>query len=1427
MVKKKVTLSLDPKEYTKFKKYCVDHDMNFSKKIDRLIREFLKSKKLAFVISLFLVVFLLQGISGAGMILQPDGTDGKDTYIQQDDPTMVRGTSNNLDLALHWQNSAKRAILEFNLSSIPADQNIDNAVLMLYMYNDGPGADVNITAHRITRSWVEGTRGYTDNGATWRKYDGTSDWNTYGGDYDSGVEALTTTNTQNQWYEWNITDLVSDWYDGTYTNYGVLLKGEDETGDANRRKRFRASDYGTATQRPKLIINYSAGDDGAPKIDFATGTEPNDTSFSRDWIFVNVSASDENNDTLGFFLYNASGLVDSQYVSYATQSYNFTGLSDGTYSYNVTANDTLGNTNQTQTRTIHLDSTAPIVSYSAGTENNGAAVSRDFVYVNASVSEDNFDTIVFRLYNSSGLVSAQHFSDATRAYNFTGLSDGDYSYNVTANDTFGNAGDATTRTISLDTLSPVVDFSTGTENNYANKSQDFVFVNVSVTEDNEDRVVFYLYNASGFVDSVVFNDGTHEHTFTSLSDGTYVYNVSVNDSSGNSNSTLTRTITLDTTSPSVTFGLGVVSDGSYVSQNFVFVNVSAIESNEKNITFRLYNASGLYDEQTFVDGTRAYNFTGLSDGNYSYNVSVFDYATNINTTSTRSVILDTALPAITLVSPIATNYTNNSILVNVSATDAHLDSVWFYNGTDNLSYSEGYYTFGEGNNELIVYANDSAGNVNSTNVSFYVDTTAPTISLLYPESKTYGYDLGLPLNYSVADPSGVDFCWYNLDGGVNVSLPACANTTFDAPEGAHVLYLFSNDSFGHLGSSQQSFSVSTTLAVSLEDPTSGIWLSNNSVVFNYTVDTATDIYNCYLYGTWNGGWHANQTNATTVNTSGGANLFSVEIEDGDYVWNVHCQGFYSSFAFSNFSLHVDTTTPVVTMMYPQENETYTRNVSMNFSFAIVEQNLDDCVYTFDYGITNESISCDEEYNELLLDRAAGNYNVTLYAFDISGNVGSSSVYNVTINEDSEAPSLIIFEPTGARTSKSDIPLLFSVNDNSDDISELTCFYNVTYASTQGAVSGLEQVALSNCENTTFSVLGDEEYVVTLHVEDLSSHTNVTSSSFSVSTPQSEPGPTGSSGGGGGGSGGGFIFDAKPNLSVGDLEDISVTSAGIKKILSWDVKNSGNVYLNDCTFESFGTNADWIGYSENKGLAAGEEYTFIFDVTIPQDSASGAYDLFVRLVCEETSAESSFSVEIVETSLGFSFITIEREGEISVRVDYTLEELSGENQDVEIEFLLFDSDKKEITKVSETVFVGAGALSEHTTYLSIPEELRGELGLLVNINSQTYSGFVQENVVLGSPISGFTIFDRLGNSDNYVSIFLVVLFLGFMFFIIRKIRSHRSVAREKTTKRIHAHRGHTKKRRVETSIIKDIQKAGKVSATQAKAEAALSKKFSKE
>src|SRR3989344_5839030 len=80
----------------------------------------------------------------------------------------------------------------------------------------------------------------------------------------------------------------------------------------------------------------------------------------------------------------------------------------------------------------------------------------------------------------------------------------------------------------------------------------------------------------------------------------------------------------------------------------------------------------------------------------------------------------------------------------------------------------------EGSKSLRLYANDSAGSLNSQNISFSVDSVNPLVSLIYPTNSSFT-SLVSALNYTSQD-NNLESCWYSLDNGVsNVSVSCGSN----------------------------------------------------------------------------------------------------------------------------------------------------------------------------------------------------------------------------------------------------------------------------------------------------------------------------------------------------------------------------------------------------------------------------------------------------------------------------------------------------------------------------------------------------------------------------------------------------------------------------------------------------------------------------
>ncbi|MCK4429181.1 MAG: S8 family serine peptidase, partial [Candidatus Aenigmarchaeota archaeon] len=96
-----------------------------------------------------------------------------------------------------------------------------------------------------------------------------------------------------------------------------------------------------------------------PAIEYNSSTTQEGT-HSQTYIEANVTASDDNLANVTIYLYNSTDLLYN-YTNSTGFFYNFTNLDDGTYYLNATANDTAGNTNWTETRTITLNTAPPTI----------------------------------------------------------------------------------------------------------------------------------------------------------------------------------------------------------------------------------------------------------------------------------------------------------------------------------------------------------------------------------------------------------------------------------------------------------------------------------------------------------------------------------------------------------------------------------------------------------------------------------------------------------------------------------------------------------------------------------------------------------------------------------------------------------------------------------------------------------------------------------------------------------------------------------------------------------------------------------------------------------------------------------------------------------------------------------------------------------
>ena len=135
-----------------------------------------------------------------------------------------------------------RALLNFDLGSLAGNPiTITQANLVLF-YKSGSAKHMDVTVYRVTSDWTEDA----EDGATWStmhdKYDDSESWE--GPVYKDILPESWITLV-------DLTDLVQEWVDGTYDNYGIMLVGDEAT---ENYKYFASHEAGIG-YAPALVVD--------------------------------------------------------------------------------------------------------------------------------------------------------------------------------------------------------------------------------------------------------------------------------------------------------------------------------------------------------------------------------------------------------------------------------------------------------------------------------------------------------------------------------------------------------------------------------------------------------------------------------------------------------------------------------------------------------------------------------------------------------------------------------------------------------------------------------------------------------------------------------------------------------------------------------------------------------------------------------------------------------------------------------------------------------------------------------------------------------------------------------------------------------------------------------------------------------------------
>jgi hypothetical protein len=348
---------------------------------------------------------------------------------------------------------------------------------------------------------------------------------------------------------------------------------------------------------------------------------------------------------------------------------------------------------------------------------------------------------------------------------------------------------------------------------------------------------------------------------------------------------------------------------------------------------------------------------------------------------------DVTPPTVSITSPANKTYIERNIPLTFSLNELAVNTFYSLDGQTNTTIDGKTTLLGlaEGAHSIVLYAEDSAGNVGRSNrVCFTVDTKHPTIQISSPENKTYTTRLVL-LDFSVNEP--VSWIGYSIDGKATATLTRPV-TLFELSEGPHMLIVYARDVAGNDANARKVYftvdSIPPTITVQSPQNTT---YKTTSVRLSFNVDEKTS---------WIG--YSIDDEADTMLT-GNATL--LKLAQGPHRLIIYAKDVAGNAAKTEeIHFSVDSAPPNIEIKSPQ-NTTYT-TTSIHLNFTVNEPTA-----WISYSIDKQA-NVTITQNTILSALSEGPHTIIIYAQDVVGNkIASSEIhFSVNVERTQETPQTL-------------------------------------------------------------------------------------------------------------------------------------------------------------------------------------------------------------------------------------------------------------------------------------------------------------------------------------------------------------------------------------------------------------------------------------
>jgi hypothetical protein len=730
-----------------------------------------------------------------------------------------------------------------------------------------------------------------------------------------------------------------------------------------------------------LPPGYSSTSAKGGTVSTTPGTTPFYTNQTNPY---NMTLNEDESTTISWWV-NATGSLNSTHTFFVYA--------------NKTADETINDISSVWNITIlsngsyisGIDQSAPSITFTTITDNY--YTNKTELDINYTASDPNLDACWYSNDTMSLNISLGTNDSCTNITSIT-WTEGQHNLTIWANDT-GGYTKASTKTFTIDTINPNASLLSPENNTYNLTSSQNFTVNITDLLGMQNATLF-LYNASNNLvnqTTSTFQENVLKYTLgivVVVADGVYDWFYKIFDRAGNVFTTSNRTVTVDGTEPIL---------------NIIFpLNNTNTSNTELDINYTVYDfnlSSCWYSNDSYSTNTSincGTNITSITWTEGQHNLTIWandigEYENNYQVTFT----IDTVNPTIEIINPTNnTNSSNNQLNINYSASDLNLDSCWYSNDSysTNTSISCGTnitsITWTEGQHNLTVWTNDSAGNINYTSVRFIIDSKNPSIAFEYPINNTYTNNTNLNINYTISDLN-LDSCWYSNDSySTNTSINCGTNiTSITWTEGQHNLTIWANDSYGNKNSSLIRFTIDTVHpTLSIIYPTNNTQYSNNQLNINYSASDL-NLDSC---------WYSNDSYSKNTTLANCNNLTTVTWTEGQHNVTIWANDSANHINKSLIVFSIETNPPILEFINPTlPNATLTVNTSVEINVSITETNLKEIIYNWNgtnFTIYNNSLILMMNFDNL----STLGENDT-HVLDVSENGNNGAVVGATWNSE--------------------------------------------------------------------------------------------------------------------------------------------------------------------------------------------------------------------------------------------------------------------------------------------------------------------------------------------------------------------------------------------------------------------------------------------